>query len=105
MPLPIAPSPNDAALGNSWHDNLQTVLPSTSVFQVDHLGTLLTRDRYKDVISHYQRLKRRGANYFRPGVILVASGLSQDHQAEKAQSIMTELFYHKGATIALDFIR
>lgn len=54
-----------AALEILWHDNPDRTAQYQRI-QVDHLGALLTRDRYRDVISHYQRLKRRG-KLFRPG--------------------------------------
>ncbi len=43
-----------AALEILWHDNPDRTAQYQRI-QVDHLGALLTRDRYKDVISHYQR--------------------------------------------------
>lgn len=88
-----------AALEILWHDNPDRTAQYQRI-QVDHLGALLTRDRYRDVISHYQRLKD-GANYSATGAILGCVGLSQRSAAEKAQSIMTELFYNK-ETIATD---
>ncbi len=48
-----------AALEILWHDNPDRTAQYQRI-QVDHLGALLTRDRYKDVISHYQRLKKTG---------------------------------------------
>lgn len=71
-----------AALEILWHDNPDRTAQYQRI-QVDHLGALLTRDRYKDVISHYQRLKRRG-KLFRPGAILGCIGLSQRSSAEKS---------------------
>lgn len=41
-----------AALEILWHDNPDRTAQYQRI-QVDHLGALLTRDRYKDVISHY----------------------------------------------------
>lgn len=70
-----------AALEILWHDNPDRTAQYQRI-QVDHLGALLTRDRYKDVISHYQRLKRRG-KLFRPGAILGCVGLSQRTSAKK----------------------
>ncbi|WP_414843239.1 hypothetical protein [Escherichia coli] len=67
-----------AALEILWHDNPDRTAQYQRI-QVDHLGALLTRDRYKDVISHYQRLKRRG-KYSAPGQYWVASAYLKDHQ-------------------------
>ncbi len=72
-----------AALEILWHDNPDRTAQYQRI-QVDHLGALLTRDRYKDVISHYQRLKKT-AQIIRPGGnIGFASGLSQRSSAEKS---------------------
>lgn len=89
-----------AALEILWHDNPDRTAQYQRI-QVDHLGALLTRDRYKDVISHYQRLKKTGQIIPPWGQYWVASAYLKDHQPKKAQSIMTELFYHK-ETIAPD---
>ncbi|MCL3939402.1 poly-beta-1,6 N-acetyl-D-glucosamine export porin PgaA, partial [Escherichia coli] len=89
-----------AALEILWHDNPDRTAQYQRI-QVDHLGALLTRDRYKDVISHYQRLKKTGQIIPPWAQYWVASAYLKEHQPKKAQSIMTELFYHK-ETIAPD---
>ena len=71
-----------AALEILWHDNSDRTAQYQRI-QVDHLGALLTRDRYKDVISHYQRLKNTRANYSALGAILGCVGLSQRTAAKK----------------------
>ncbi|MCN3782889.1 poly-beta-1,6 N-acetyl-D-glucosamine export porin PgaA [Escherichia coli] len=83
-----------AALEILWHDNPDRTAQYQRI-QIDHLGALLTRDRYKDVISHYQRLKKTGQIIPPWAQYWVASAYLKDHQPKKAQSIMTELFYHK----------
>ncbi|HEO9304734.1 TPA: poly-beta-1,6 N-acetyl-D-glucosamine export porin PgaA, partial [Escherichia coli] len=89
-----------AALEILWHDNPDRTAQYQRI-QVDHLGALLTRDRYRDVISHYQRLKKTGQIIPPWALYWVASAYLKDQQPKKAQSIMTELFYNK-ETIATD---
>lgn len=47
------------ALEILWKDNPDRTLQYQRI-QIDHLGALLTRDRYKDVIAYYQQLKQAG---------------------------------------------
>lgn len=71
-----------AALEILWHDNPDRTAQYQRI-QIDHLGALLTRDRYKDVISHYQRLKKTGQIIPLWAQYWVASAYLKDHQPKK----------------------
>ncbi|MDA8477709.1 poly-beta-1,6 N-acetyl-D-glucosamine export porin PgaA [Citrobacter sp. Awk 4] len=88
-----------AELEAQWKNN-PDVIQQYQRIQIDHLGALLTRDRYKEAIAHYQRIKHSvdvippWAQYW------VASAYLRDHQPEKAQAMMTALFYHQDQLVA-----
>lgn len=88
-----------AALEILWHDNSDRTAQYQRI-QVDHLGALLTRDRYKDVISHYQRLKIRG-KLFRPGRNIGLRRLISKNSSQKSTVNNDRALYHK-ETIAPD---
>ncbi|MCV5491572.1 poly-beta-1,6 N-acetyl-D-glucosamine export porin PgaA, partial [Escherichia coli] len=52
-------------------------------------------ERYKDVISHYQRLQNTGQSVPPWAQYWVASAYLHDRQPGKAQAMMTQLFYHQ----------
>lgn len=72
-----------AALEILWHDNSDRTAQYQRI-QVDHLGALLTRDRYKDVISHYQRLKNTRQIIPPWAQYWVASAYLKEQQPKKA---------------------
>ncbi|MFY3733803.1 poly-beta-1,6 N-acetyl-D-glucosamine export porin PgaA [Escherichia coli] len=82
------------ALDILWQNNPDRIAQYQRI-QVDHLGALLTRERYKDVISHYQRLKDTGQSVPPWAQYWVASAYLHDRQPGKAQAMMTQLFYHQ----------
>ena len=83
-----------AALEILWQDNPDRTVQYQRI-QIDHLGALLTRDLYKDVISHYQHLKKNGQIIPPWAQYWVASAYLRDRQPEKAQAMMTRLFYNQ----------
>lgn len=82
------------ALEILWKDNPDRTLQYQRI-QIDHLGALLTRDRYKDVIAYYQQLKQAGQTVPSWAQYWVASAYLRDHQPQKAQAMMSDLFYHQ----------
>lgn len=72
------------ALDILWQNNPDRIAQYQRI-QVDHLGALLTRERYKDVISHYQHLQNTGQSV-PPGTVLGCFRLSARSSTGKSTS-------------------